>query len=442
MTGGQHIHIAGVGGVGMSALAELLLALGYQVSGSDRTLDQGGSAEAVEFLSRAGLTIYPQDGSGLTPATRLLAISAAIEADNADLRTAQRLGVEVVHRAALLARLAEGRRVIAIAGTAGKTTVTALVGWVLEQAGFDPTVVNGGIVLNWRESSRLGNVRVGASDWWVLETDESDRSLLGFHPLHAIVTNISKDHFELDEVRALFRQFSRQVRGTVVAGPGVSQWLDRAAVEPKIRLERSGDVWRIDVDGFEYETRMPGRHNAENAALAAALCRELGVSTRDIRDAIARFRGVHRRLEVVGWFRGARVIDDYAHNPVKIAASWRAAAEMGGRVLGWWRPHGFAPLALMHAELVEALSTTMASDDKIFVLPVYYAGGTTNRVVTSEDFLNSLQDRGVSACLVQDYDELFVQLADVTRPGDTLLGMGARDPELPRFARRLASYAQ
>jgi UDP-N-acetylmuramate--alanine ligase len=441
MSDAPHIHIAGVGGVGMSALAELLLALGYQVSGSDRTLDQGGHAEAVECLVRAGLRVYPQNGAGLTPATKALAVSTAIEADNADLRAAQRLGVEVVHRAALLARLAEGRRVIAVAGTAGKTTVTALVGWMLEQAGFDPTVVNGGVVLNWRGPARLGNVRVGASDWWVLETDESDRSLLRFYPTHALVTNISRDHFELGEVRALFRRFAGQVSGTVVAGPGVAQWLDRAAVEPAIRLERAEDVWRIDVDGAEFETRMPGRHNAENAALAAAMCRELGVGADDIRDALARFRGVHRRLEVVGAFRGARVIDDYAHNPMKIAASWRAAAEAGGRVLGWWRPHGFAPLALMRDDLVAALAETMAPDDRIFVLPVYYAGGTTNRVVTSDDLVNMLRARGIGAALVQDYDELLARLSETARPGDTLLGMGARDPELPRFARRLVSDA-
>lgn len=422
----------------MSALAEALLALGYTVSGSDRTLDQGGDSEAVSVLRRAGLRVTTQDGSAITSATRALAVSTAIESDNPELLAAQRLGVEVVHRAALLARLAQHRRVIAITGTAGKTTVTALVGWLLEQSGFDPSVVNGGIVLNWRGPARLGNARVGRSDWWVLEADESDRSLLNFHPTHALITNISKDHFELDEVRDLFRRFAAQVSGTVVAGPGVAEYLDRPVVEPRFQIERAGTNWRIAYEGDQFETAMPGRHNAENAALAVALCRELGAPLDALREALPRFQGVHRRLEVVGVFRGARVIDDYAHNPAKLAASWRAAADGSARVLGWWRPHGFAPLALMHDELVESFAITLGSKDRLFVLPVFYAGGTAKRSVTSDDFVAALRARGVAAELAPDYAALRARLDAETQPGDTLLGMGARDPELPRFARALA----
>lgn len=422
----------------MSALAEALLALGYVVSGSDRTLDQGGDSEAVAALQRAGLRVTPQDGSAITAATRALAVSTAIESDNPELLAAQRLGVEIVHRAALLARLADSKCVIAITGTAGKTTVTALVGWLLEQAGFDPSVVNGGIVLNWRGPARLGNVRIGTSDWWVLEADESDRSLLNFHPAHALITNISKDHFELDEVRDLFRRFAAQVRGSLVAGPAVAEHLDRPVVEPKFRIERAGTTWRIAYEGEWLDSPMPGRHNAENAALAVALCRELGAPLDVLREALPRFRGVHRRLEVVGSFRDARVIDDYAHNPAKLAASWRAAAEGSPRVLGWWRPHGFAPLALMHDELVDSFAKTLRPNDRLFVLPVFYAGGTAKRSVTSDDFVSALRARAVAAELASDYAALRARLDAETQPGDTLLGMGARDPELPRFARALA----
>ncbi|HMP75609.1 MAG TPA: Mur ligase domain-containing protein [Kiritimatiellia bacterium] len=439
MNGRPHIHVAGVGGVGMSALAELLLARGYRVTGSDRTLDQGGASEAVETLKAAGLVVVPQDGLALTAATQALAVSTAIESDNPELLAARRLNVRVVHRAALLAEQASGAKVIAITGTAGKTTVTALVGWLLEQAGFDPTVVNGGIILDWRGPARLGNVRVGKSGWWVLEADESDRSLLNFHPAHAVITNISKDHFELDEVHRLFRAFAAQVQGDIVGGPGVGAVVGRSVLEPAAAIAHSADGWTFDIDGTRYCTRMPGRHNAENALLAITLCLRMGAAPELLRDALARFGGVHRRLEVVGEFRGARVIDDYAHNPAKIAASWRAVGENARRVLGYWRPHGFAPLALMHDELVAALAGAMGPDDRIFVLPVFYAGGTAKRVIDAPDFVAALRARGLAAECVPDYAVLRARLDAETQPGDAILGMGARDPELPRFARSLAA---
>lgn len=434
-----HIHVAGVGGVGMSALAELLLARGYRVTGSDRTLDQGGTSEAVEILKAAGLRVVPQDGAALTTSTEALAVSTAIEADNPELLAAQRLNIRVVHRAALLAEQARGAKVVAITGTAGKTTVTALVGWLLEQAGFDPTVVNGGIVLDWRGQARLGNVRVGRSDWWVLEADESDRSLLNFHPAHAIITNISKDHFELDEVQRLFREFAAQVQGEIVAGPGVGAVIGRAVREPATAIVSTPDGWTFEHEGVRYVTGMPGRHNAENALLAVALCLRMGALPDRLRDALARFTGVHRRLEVTGTWRGARVIDDYAHNPAKIAASWRAVREGSRRVLGYWRPHGFAPLALMHDELVDALAGAMGPDDRLFVLPVFYAGGTAKRTIDAPDFVASLRARGLAAECVADYAALRARLDAETQTGDAILGMGARDPELPRFARRLAT---
>lgn len=439
MTDRQHVHVAGVAGVGMSALAELLLALGYRVTGSDRTVDAGGYSEAIETLCRAGLEIVPQDGRAITATTAALAVSTAIEADNPELLAAQRIGVEVVHRAALLARLAGGRRLVAITGTAGKTTVTALVGYLLEQAGFDPTVVNGGIVLDWRSPTRLGNVRIGASPWWVIEADESDRSLLRFHPDHAIITNISKDHFELDEVHRIFRTFATQVRGEIVGGTDIARVVGRPVHTPEFRFLHSPQGWAFDCEGVQYVTGMPGRHNAENALLAISFCLRMGADPARLREALARFSGVHRRLEVVGTFQGARVIDDYAHNPAKIAASWRAVSENARRVFGFWRPHGFGPLALMHDELVEALAAAMRPDDRFFVLPVFYAGGTATRTVTSDDFVAALRARGVAAELVADYPALRARLKAGAQSGDAILGMGARDPELPRFARALAA---
>lgn len=433
-----HIHVSGVAGVGMSALAEALLDQGWAVTGSDRSHDQGLVLEVLQKLQRQGVTLVPQDGSALTAQTTALAVSTAIEKDNPEVAAANRLGVEIVHRAEMLARLAAGKRVVAVTGTAGKTTITGLLGFLLEQAGLDPTVVNGGVVLDWSGSNRLGNVRRGASDLWVLEADESDRSLLRFHPEHAILSNVSKDHFELAEVQKLFRTFAGQVRGTMVAGPGVGRSLDIKTTDVEVEPWIAGGRWAFRWAGREYVVSLPGRHNAENAALAVAMCEVLGADLDRVAAALPTFRGVHRRLERVGERNGVVVIDDYAHNPAKIAASWRAVAETARHVHGYWRPHGFAPLALMKDELADSFAAVCKPGDRLYLLPVFYAGGTANKTITSEEFAVLLQARGVPAEAVPDYPALAERLADA-QPGDAVLGMGARDPELPLFARRWAA---
>ena len=434
----SHYHVAGVAGVGMSALAELLLGLGHDVSGSDRSHDQGHALEILDRLQRAGLRLLPQDGSAITPRTAALLVSTAIEGDNVELAAARRHGVEVVHRAAMLARLAAGHDVLAVAGTAGKTTVTALTGWLLAELGRDPTVVNGGVVLNWSGPDRPGNVRVGQGGPWVFEVDESDRSLLQFQPRWAGLTNVSKDHFELAEVVALFGAFCAQVREPVVCGRGVEQVLGLDPARARVEPDWAPGAGCFTYGGERFEVPLIGRHNLENALMAVRLCETLGCARSDLARALPRFRGVGRRLERVGQYRGATVFDDYAHNPAKMAASWRAVREAAGRVLGYWRPHGFGPLNLMQHELADALAGALGPQDRFFVLPVFYAGGTARAVLTAEQWVGQLQAHGLPAEHVADYDHLAARLGALARAGDAILGMGARDPGLPQFARRLS----
>jgi UDP-N-acetylmuramate-alanine ligase len=345
----------------------------------------------------------------------------------------------VVHRAGMLAELAQGRRCVAVTGTSGKTTVTGMIGWIMEQLGTDPTVVNGGVVLDWQAPDAVGNVRAGHGDWWIVEADESDKSLLNFAPDWAVITNVSKDHFELEEVIALFRDFCAKVGKGIVAGSGVREILKLPGlISPPIAPSIEGGAWKFNFKELVFTVPAMGRHNAENAAMAVALCDKLGLPLDGVRDALARFRGIHRRLESVGTRRGVRVIDDYAHNPAKISASWKAVAESAQRILGFWRPHGFGPLALMKDEVADALASVCRPQDQFFVLPVFYVGGTASRSYTSEDFVHLLQSRGVPAVFAPDYVSLERQILASCREGDTVLAMGARDPELPRSARRIA----
>jgi len=437
------IHIVGIAGVGMSALAQAALWCGYTVSGSDRYLDQGTQVAVLEKLARCGIQLYPQDGSGISSQTTCVVVSTAIEADNPDLATAASYAVPVMHRSKLLAELVGAHTCVAIAGTSGKTTVTGMTGWILEAAGHDPFVVNGGHVQGWKDEEKIGNVRAGKSGLWLIEADESDRSFLNYTPHMATITNISRDHFSLDESTQLFAAFAVKVATKIICGAGVRErliscdaGLAEKLIEPYCTYlsgTENGFIW----DGQTYRIPVLGRHNASNAFMAAILAAELGVTRAQIQKALLTFPGIERRLQVVGRFHEVTVIDDYAHNPAKIFASWNAVKAAYGQVTGVWRPHGFGPLQAMHDELINIFKDIMDPSDHLYVLPVYYAGGTAARAVTSEEFVKALVSAGVSAFYVPDYLQLKASLEDNAQPGSAILCMGARDPELPRFTRQL-----
>ncbi len=420
----HNIHFIGIGGVGMNGLAQLATQSGYCTTGSDRAYDPDtGLFHAMEHL---GIRIFPQDGSGITKKTTQVVYSTAIESDNPDLLKAKELGIPLLHRAEFLKKLIGENQLIAVAGTAGKTTTTGLLGWIFESLGKDPTVYNGAAVLNWRQPPTLGNVRKGNSNLWIIEADESDESLLNFHPTHSIITNISKDHYELDELHRMFDQFRTQTSGIVVDGASL--------------LHQGEHPNAFIFQGVEFRLPMLGTHNLENALCAVRLCAAAGLNLEKVRDAVARFKGIERRLEIAGTVGGITVIDDYAHNPAKIAAARAAVSKKHKTVHAFWRPHGFTPLA----QGLDGFSAAFSNHWKkkggsVFILPVYYAGGTVDRKTTSADLVALLNSSGAPARLVADYDTLKRELEQCAEPGDAILGMGARDPELPLFAKRLVS---
>jgi len=422
-------HLVGVAGTGMNALAQVLLAAGHAVSGSDRYVDEGRKPAVVRQLCDAGLRLAAQDGTGVSAATTALVHSAAVEPDNADLAAAQRLGVPVLRRSEMLARLTCGRRLVGIAGTSGKTTVTGMLGWVLTSLGCDPTVVNGGALLDWATDRAPGNVRIGASDLWVLELDESDRSLPMFRPHRAIITNISADHFEEREARELFETFAGQVAETVIA--------PLAEQDPRVRPGPRDGWWTVECDGAPCAVPLPGRHNACNALQCLLLCRAMGLDVAAAATALSRFRGIARRIEQIGQPRGITVVDDYAHNPAKIRASWSALRALHPRVIAVWRPHGFGPLRLMLEGLTNVFAELCGADDRLFLLPAYYAGGTADRSIDADVLAERLRKRHVPVAFAPDYETLGAMIKAAAAPGDLVLIMGARDPDLPRFARRL-----
>ena len=391
-------HLIGIGGVGMSALATALVRLGDEVTGADRTL----GTPNVRFLESLGVKVFPDDGSGVDAATGEVVVSTAIESDNPGLVRAAELGIPVVHRAKALAHALSGHRLVAVVGTCGKSTVTAMLGHVLAECGLDPFCVNGANVPGWE-----GAVRFGRGEYAVAEVDESDRSLVAFSPYAAIVTNASADHYSKEEMDQVFDDFVRNCQGPVVDGR--------------------------KCDPGEAETTMPGRHNRQNAALALRMALALGCDEAKARAALLTFRGVERRLQRVG----GNVFDDYAHNPEKLRAMWTTLAEeYPGGLCAVWRPHGYAPLRKMLDALAEMFSSTIRPQDRLLVLPVYDAGGTADRSINSDALVARLGDRAVA---VSDFDEAYSWCRAHRGDFAAFAVCGARDPGLAPFARRLAS---
>ena len=383
----------------MSALAQALVASGRAVSGADRSLD----TPAVRKLRASGIEVFPDDGSGVGAGVERVIVSTAIEDGNPGLAKAKSLGIPVVHRAAALAQVLSSRKLVAVAGTCGKSTVTAMLAHVLAECAFDPFAVNGAPTVGWN-----GSVLAGKGEYAVAEVDESDKSLTAFKPYAAIVTNASSDHYPEAEMNEVFDEFLRGVPGPVVDG-------------------RKAD--------FDADSSLPGAHNRQNAGLALAMAIALGADGQKARDALLSFPGVERRMQLAGMCGGTEVYDDYAHNPEKLHAMLTTLQERHPRgVAVLWRPHGYGPLVKMMDALAAMFNATLRRQDALFLLPVYDAGGTADRSVNS----GALAARIPDSVFVETPAEAASLLKARAPAFGAIVTAGARDPGLPALARTIA----
>ncbi|MEA3038641.1 MAG: UDP-N-acetylmuramate--alanine ligase [Sphingomonadales bacterium] len=450
----------GIGGSGMLPLACILRASGAEVAGSDRSLDQGRVADKFAFLEAQGIRLFRQDGSGLVSPDQVLVASAAVEESVPDVQAARRLGAERITRAELLARLFNAAPVsIGVAGTSGKSTVTGMIAWILHQAGRDPIVMNGAVMKNFASAERpFASALIGHGDVFVSEVDESDGSIALFRPTVAVLNNVSLDHKSLDELRGLFGDFAAEA-GKVVANLDDEDVRRLAETVPADRLTgfsfegraaalsggaiEAGDGFirfavRAGTEERLVTLRLWGAHNARNALAAIGAARAAGVPLDQASAALESFRGLRRRFEIVGERNGVTVVDDFAHNPDKIAATLAAArAGLSGRLLLFFQPHGYGPLRLMKEALVDTFVENMGEDDVLILSdPVYY-GGTVDRSVGSEDVVAAIRAAGRRAEHIADRAACGDRLVALARPGDRILIMGARDDTLSDFARQV-----
>ena len=439
------VFFCGIGGSGMSALAQVLRHHGHAVRGSDRSRDQGQNHRLFEQLESWGIALYPQDGSGVDDTVDELVVSAAVEEDIPDVRAALREEKPVRKRAEVLAELFNRAAGVAVGGTSGKTTVAGMIGHVLRRTGRDPTVILGGALLN-ESPSLTGNAICGSPDLSVIEADESDGTIVLYEPSISVLTNISRDHKPLEVLIGMFREFVQKARRAAVInmdceasvalgvdGIGFGVENDRAQVCAQ-KVQPLADGVAFEIEGVGFRMLIPGRHNISNAAAAVAACSLLGITTGQSADALADFAGIRRRLQVLGTAGGVTVIDDFAHNPDKISASLATLREQQGRLLVMFQPTGFAPTRFLKDGLIAALSDGLEKHDLLAMPEIYYAGGTAVRDISSEDLIDAICEHGIRAAFFQERKEIARWFLEQARPGDRVVIMGARDDTLTDFA--------
>jgi UDP-N-acetylmuramate--alanine ligase len=438
----QHIHFVGIGGVGMSGIAEVLLNMGYRVTGSDQR-----RGEAVERLEQLGAKVFVGHDAANVAGAHVVVYSSAVARDNVEVADARARQVPVIPRAEMLAELMRLKYAIAVAGTHGKTTTTSLIASVLAEGRLDPTVVVGG-----RIRSLGSNARLGQGEYMVAEADESDGSFLRLTPTMAVVTTIDAEHLDhygtLERVSEAFLAFVNKVPfyGAAVLcldQPNVQLLIPR--VEKRIityGLESAADLTahRLTLSGLtarfevlhrgqplgECALRVPGRHNVLNAMAAIAVGLDLEIPFVTIQRGLAEFSGVQRRFQVRGESRGVLVVDDYGHHPAEIRATLAAAkAGFDRRVVTVFQPHRYTRTLHLRQEFLTAFNQS----DTLVVMDIYPAGEAAIAGVTGQDLADAIRAHGHRDVVYLDSDRerILAHLEDVLRPGDLVLTLGAGD---------------
>ncbi len=445
----QHYFFIGIAGVGMSAIAQYLKDLGKLVSGSDRQFGEKEKTPVELQLNNQGIRTFRQDGCGLTKDIQICVASGAIEENNPEIRRARELNIPIVHRADLLAAICTTKRTVAVSGTSGKSTTSAMIYHIMEQSGNPISFIGGAGLIALQEKGKIGNAIAENSDWLVIEADESDGSLIKYQPEIGIILNIEKDHKEIAELEAIFDTFKRNIKSKTIVNRShfrARKYSQNQAYDFGFendcgfraeRFSQKGFSICFSINGIDFEIPTIGRHNVENAAAAVAACSQMGVQVWQAALALKSYKGIYRRHQLIGRVNGFTIIDDYAHNPAKLAASIKSCQFRNSRLFIWFQPHGFAPTRFLRSEFVKEISGSLREKDEIWMSEIFYAGGTVNKDISAKDLIDDLKNIHPNAFFLENRDELPQILKNRLKDGDILLLTGARDPSLADFAQQV-----
>tara|TARA_B100000131_G_scaffold111329_1_gene108403 strand:- start:611 stop:1999 length:1389 start_codon:yes stop_codon:yes gene_type:complete len=450
------IHLIGIGGIGMSSIAEVLINLGYKITGSDIALNKN-----VQRLQELGVKIYIGENAKHLKDASIVVISSAIKNNNVELNAAYVKRIPVIRRADMLAELMRFKKSIAIGGTHGKTTTTSLISAILDNAKYDPTVVNGGII-----EAYGSNARLGKGDWMVVEADESDGTFTRLPSTYVVVTNIDKEHLDFyGNKNNLYRAFMHFIENIPFYGVAflcidnadtqklykeikyrklVSYGFNNQANVKAINLSVRNGLTNFDVkiDGNEklknkiiknISITMPGKHNVRNALASIALAIELGINTNIIKDTLKNFKGVERRFSIIGNKKGVTYIDDYAHHPTEISSVLEAAKSIcEGKLIAIFEPHRYSRIN----NLFDEFSVSFHDADILFVTEIYEAGEKNKLKINKNKIINSILSAGHKDVRgLDNFNDLLLMLENITNTGDFVIFLGAGS--ISRNARKM-----
>ena len=447
----NNIFFIGVAGTGMSAIAQYLAGTAKNISGSDRYFLPGTYNEIKEKLENCGIKCFLQDGEGITAQTELVVVSTAVEDTVSEVQKAQQLNIPIIKRSVLLAMIAASKRTIAVGGTSGKSTTSAMLFDILEYAGFQPSIISGAGLVSIIKEGKIGNAKVGAGEWLVIEADESDGSIVQYHPEIGLLLNIDKDHQEIEELINIFTIFKSNTKRLFVVNQSnyLSKQLSANSQQDFSTDENSGagyvagDFYQnglsieFKIQNKKFNINTVGKHNMENALAASCVANQLGVDLETCAAALKNYEGIYRRHQILGKKNAVWVIDDYAHNPAKCAASIAACQHIAPKVIAWFQPHGYGPTRFLKDDFVKEIATVLRPQDEIWMSEIFYAGGTAVKDISANDLITDIKVLGKNAFFVEDRNDFLETARPHLTNNCVLLLMGARDPSLEHFSKEI-----
>ncbi|MBP5352681.1 MAG: UDP-N-acetylmuramate--alanine ligase [Alphaproteobacteria bacterium] len=440
------IGFCGISGSGMSSLAQILKLSGHEVRGSDRNFDLGRDLKNKAALEALGIKMFPQDGSSVDNTLDFLCASTAVEDTIPDIKAAKEKGVAIKTRPELLAEIFHSYKYgVAVGGTSGKTTTTAMIGFILDKAGKKPCMINGGLLRDYEGSAGIPNIIFNKGDICVVEADESNGSINLYNPYISVINNISADHKSLEELSMLFQQLADRTKHTVIINDDYDL-CRQIAYSGNLRTfslhNTNADFYADNIKplaggtqyrfvGKIFHLNLIGAFNVANALAAIAACAALGVEPEIAAAILENFHGTKRRLEVIGVKNNITVIDDFAHNPDKVKASVSALKQYTGRLIIMFQPHGFGPMRSLGKEIMAEFVNNMGADDILVMPEIFFVGGTVTKDISSADLINHAKSLGKqNAFFFAERQQVEDFILKTAKSGDRIVIMGARDNSL------------
>lgn len=448
------IFFSGIGGSGVSAIASFMADKGHIVSGSDRAFDKNPAHPAFKILKAKGINIVPQDGNAIAESDGnpfdFAVFSTAVEPDQPEFLKAKDLGLPIKTRPEYLAEIVGEFKTIAVAGTSGKSTTSGMLAFLMKRLGLEPNFIGGGRVKQFKTETNPGNSITGNSDILVIEACESDGTIVNYKPEYSIILNLDLDHYSVDKTAEMFETLGKNTASRVIINAddgnltkintqnAVTFSIDNPSKYKTENIVYAPFSTNFSLNGADFRLSIPGKYNLYNALSCIAILSEMGIPIKDIAGVLHEFKGIERRFDIHLNDGKRLVIDDYAHNPHKISSLMQTMKNIKENICYIFQPHGFAPTLMMKNEYIEAFVKNLRDSDYLILLPIFYAGGTVSKDISSHDIADGVKAKGKSVEVVEDRGMILQRLNDQINGYNNYVIFGARDETLSDFAGGIA----